>query len=302
MHFTGTIWRPPYEAGSLLLEATVGCTHHHCKFCNLYDGLPYPFRMAPLEQMEADLLEVQIELRRRRDKPQVKRVFLVGGNPFALEFKRLRRIGELIRQYFPECQSVGCFARVTDIARKTDRELRELKQLGYEGISIGVETGDGGALAFMEKGYRPEEILQAAGRLEAAGIGYHFFYLAGLSGAGKAREAAQRSAELFNRTRPGIIGSSMLTVFPGTRLFQERQAGLWQEAGEVEKLEELRHLIAGLTIPVYFATLGESNGVFVEGPLPGARERLLAELDEVIEAREEAEAELSAYRKRFAGE
>ena len=28
MHYTGTIWRPPYESGSLLLEAAAGCTHH----------------------------------------------------------------------------------------------------------------------------------------------------------------------------------------------------------------------------------------------------------------------------------
>lgn len=27
MHYTGTIWRPPYESGSLLLEAAAGCTH-----------------------------------------------------------------------------------------------------------------------------------------------------------------------------------------------------------------------------------------------------------------------------------
>ena len=33
MHYTGTIWRPPYEASSLLLEVTAGCTHHKCKFC-----------------------------------------------------------------------------------------------------------------------------------------------------------------------------------------------------------------------------------------------------------------------------
>lgn len=301
MHYTGTIWRPPYEAGSLLIEATAGCTHHRCKFCNLYDGLPYPFRMAPLEQIEADLLEVQMELRRRRDKPQVRRVFLVGGNPFALEFKRLRRIGELIRQYFPECRSVGCFARVTDITRKTDWELGELKKLGYEGISIGVETGDDTALSFMGKGYRAEDILRETGRLDAVGMGYHFFYLAGLSGAGKAGEAAEVSAALFNQTRPGIIGSSMLTVFPGTRLYEEREAGLWQEAGELEKLAELRALVAGLAIPVYFATLGESNGVFVEGQLPGERERLLAELDEVIGAGEEAEAALRAHRRQFAG-
>ena len=35
MHYTGTIWRPPYEAYSLLVQVTAGCTHHSCKFCTL---------------------------------------------------------------------------------------------------------------------------------------------------------------------------------------------------------------------------------------------------------------------------
>ena len=55
MHYTGTIWRPPYEATSLLIEVTAGCTHHKCKFCTLYNDLPYKFRMSPLEDIEADL-------------------------------------------------------------------------------------------------------------------------------------------------------------------------------------------------------------------------------------------------------
>ena len=59
MHFTGTIWRPPYEAASLLIQVTAGCTHHRCKFCTLYNDLPFPFRMSPLEDIESDLLEVQ---------------------------------------------------------------------------------------------------------------------------------------------------------------------------------------------------------------------------------------------------
>ena len=55
MHFYGTIWRPPYEADSLLIQATAGCTHHACKFCTLYEDLPFRFRMSPLEEVEADL-------------------------------------------------------------------------------------------------------------------------------------------------------------------------------------------------------------------------------------------------------
>ena len=52
MHYTGTIWRPPYEASSLLLEVTAGCTHHKCKFCTLYADLPFQFQMSPLNDIE----------------------------------------------------------------------------------------------------------------------------------------------------------------------------------------------------------------------------------------------------------
>ena len=51
MHYTGTIWRPPYEADSLIIEATAGCTHHRCKFCTLYEDLPFKFRPSPLEDI-----------------------------------------------------------------------------------------------------------------------------------------------------------------------------------------------------------------------------------------------------------
>ena len=106
MHYTGTIWRPPYEAGSLLLEATAGCTHHKCKFCTLYNDLPFSFRMFPLEDIEDDLQEAA-------------------------------------KRYFPSCESIGSFARITDIGPKSDEELQRLKSAGFDGLTIGMETADG---------------------------------------------------------------------------------------------------------------------------------------------------------------
>ena len=52
MHFTGTIWRPPYEAGSALLQVTVGCTHHKCRFCSLYKD---PFSLSPMSEIREDI-------------------------------------------------------------------------------------------------------------------------------------------------------------------------------------------------------------------------------------------------------
>ncbi len=97
MHYTGTIWRPPYEASSLLLEATAGCTHHRCKFCTLYADLPFPFRMARLSDMEEDLKEAE-ELYHHRMGRRMSRVFLTGANPFVLKYEKLMKIAERIRE------------------------------------------------------------------------------------------------------------------------------------------------------------------------------------------------------------
>ena len=97
MHYTGTIWRPPYEASSLLIEVTAGCTHHKCKFCTLYDDIPFKFRMSPLEDVEADLMEAKRQFRFWKQY-KIRRTFLTGANPFVLKFERLMTISALIKK------------------------------------------------------------------------------------------------------------------------------------------------------------------------------------------------------------
>lgn len=293
MHYTGTIWRPPYEASSLLIEVTAGCTHHKCKFCTLYDDLPFKFRMSPVEDIEADLAEVQAELIRWNSE-KVSRVYLTGANPFVLKFQRLKEIAELIHKYLPDCKTIGCFARVTDIALKTDEELKALQELGYDGITIGVETGDGEILEFMNKGYKPEEIITQSHRLDTAKIKYNYFYLAGISGSGRGRIGALETAKVFNQTSPQIIGSSMLTVYPESGLYAEIQDSNWSEETEIEKLDELKTLIENLEIPAYFATLGASNAIFVQGQLPKDKTAMIKHLEKVCKT--QSESELRHYR------
>ncbi len=98
MHYTGTIWRPPYEAASLLLEVTAGCTHHKCKFCTLYHDLPFRFRMSPMEDIECDLREVKRGFK-GWNSGRIDRVFLTGANPFVLSYDKLAAIAELIHKY-----------------------------------------------------------------------------------------------------------------------------------------------------------------------------------------------------------
>ncbi len=231
MHYTGTIWRPPYEASSLLLEVTAGCTHHRCKFCTLYADLPFQFRMSPMEDIEEDLKEAQITYRRFMGR-KVLRTFLTGANPFVLKYDRLMEIAGLVHKYFPGMETIGSFARVTDITLKSDEELAALHGAGYDGLTIGIETADDEALRFMDKGYLAADILEQCGRLDKAGIRYSFFYLTGISGAGRGEDGARATAAVCNKLHPLLVGANMLTIYPDSGLYQEIRRGNWKEESE----------------------------------------------------------------------
>lgn len=294
MHYTGTIWRPPYEAASLLLEATAGCTHHKCKFCTLYHDLPFNFRMSPLEDIECDLQEAERAVKGLNNR-RIDRVFLTGANPFVLSCGKLTAIAERIHKYLPSVKSIGSFARITDVTPKTDEELAGLRALGYDGLTIGIETGDDEALRFMNKGYTSADIIKQCLRLDSAGIHYSFFYLVSISGAGRGEIGAKRTADVCNQLHPALIGANMLTIYPDSELYAEIQRGNWQEEGELEKYKEVRTLIEHLQISTTFAAMGASNAYQFHGQLPKDKKKLLSFLDEII--RNVSEEELQRYRR-----
>lgn len=288
MHFTGTVWRPPYEAWSALLQVTAGCTHHKCKFCTLYENLPFRFRMSPVEEIESDLKELSCLT------PNSLRLFLTGANPFVLSTDKLKCIAALAKQYLPKLDSIGCFARITDISPKSIDELKELRAVGYNRITIGVETGDDKALSFMKKGYTSADILLQCKKLEEANMDYNFFYLTGICGKGNSRQGVENTVRIFNQLHPKIIGASMLTVFETSQLYQEIHLGNWQEESEFEKLKELRLLIEKLEINTHFAALGSSNAFNFHGKIPKEKQKLIEYIDSILNSY--TEKQLKNYR------
>ena len=84
MHYTGTVYRNPYEPPSPLLEITQGCSHNKCKFCNMYSAVK--FKPSPIEWIEEDLAEIASMY------PNTHRLQLLSADPFVLSFKQLDEI------------------------------------------------------------------------------------------------------------------------------------------------------------------------------------------------------------------
>lgn len=272
MHYRGTIWRPPFESNSALLQITSGCTHHSCKFCSLYD---VDFRMSPIKEIEEDLRELS------KLMPNAKRVFMTGANPMVLPFEKLKDLFELIHQYLPNVKSIGGFARITDLVPKSTSELRELHYLGLDGISIGTETGDDDVLSYMNKGNTASQTIKQCKKLDTVGIGYHITYLTGLAGHNKGEENAIESAKVFNMLSPQSINIVALTIFPESELYKEIQTGKYIPSGEVEKILELKTLIERLSISTVIHANTISNLAPFIGRLPQDKARIIQLLEQV---------------------
>lgn len=291
MHFTGRTWRPPYEAYSVIIQATAGCTYHKCRFCSLY--LDECFRMSPMEEFEEDLAEI------KNYQPYARRIFWTGANPFAMSYENLKLRALTVRDYLIKCQTMAMFTSIRDIMDKEVWQLKKLRAMGINGLSIGTESGDDETLSLAGKGYTAADILEQCRKLDEAGIEYYFVYMTGLAGKGAGWRNAVNSAELFSRLNPYFISVDSLTLFPDTELYRMAQAGQFVPAGERERLRELQTFVEHLQIRTHLFANSVSNFYPVTAYLPKEREAVVSELQYILDT--VGEQEMANYRRELKG-
>ena len=272
MHIARPQHRPPRDMNCPMLQVSDGCTHGKCKFCDIYTGIL--FRPSPMNEIVEDIDEIAATA-----TALTRRIYLTGGNPFALPNERLIEIFDAVEERVPTVKSYGGFCRITDIARKTDEELAELASRGVNDLAIGAESGHEETLEFMLKDQTAYDLVQQGARMHAAGIEFTFFYLAGLAGAGKGQENAIASAKAFSAAAPETILVVTLTPTNTWPLAKDIAAGAWAPATEVETVQEIRTFIEHLTCKSRIICSHDTDVVRFDGMVPADQENMLKLID-----------------------
>ena len=275
MRYEGSLYRPPSEAYSYILQVTVGCSHNRCTFCNMY--MEKQFHVRPLDDVLEDLVMA------RRAYRNVPRIFLADGDALIVKTADLRAILGTIRNLFPECERVTSYASARDLLLKTPEELEELHALGLEMIYLGLESGSEKVLLDINKGVTVEETVEGALKAKAAGIKLSVTEITGLAGQDGMEEHAVLSAQALSRMNPEYIGLMTLTLRRGTKMTADWEAGRFKRLTPRQYLEEQRILISNLDSEGSILRSNHiSNYVQLRGTMNRDKARMLAALDEAL--------------------
>lgn len=276
LKYEGDIFRPPSEAGSLILQATIGCSHNRCAFCAMYKGKK--FRERDPEEMKAEIGAAG------QTWPGTRHVFLADGNALTVGSGRLRSILQDLNTAFPLLERVATYANPRDLLHKESAELEEMRRLKLGLVYLGVESGSSSVLRSVNKGATPEEIARGAARVKKAGIPLSITVINGLAGLEGWEEHARESAVLLNEIDPEYLGLLSLMVIPGTPLFRRVQAGELTPPGPWEMIREIRMMVRHLSLSsCIFRANHASNYLPLKAVLSRDRRTLLAALDELLE-------------------
>jgi radical SAM superfamily enzyme YgiQ (UPF0313 family) len=289
MLYVEPIYRPPSEAGSLLIQATIGCSsaaQGHCYFCGswLIDRrIPQKkFRVRPAADVIRDLDEA-----RGQTGPGVRRIFLLDSNAMVMRAVALEQISRHAYSVFPSLQRVSVYACAHDILRKPDEDLERIRGAGVSLLYVGLESGNEDVLRLHNKGSTAEETVQACSRAIQAGFEVSITVILGLGGRKQSLAHARDTGRTLSRIRPHYLGALTLMVVPGLPVEEWIARGEFELLSQEEIIDELGEMLACIQTdrPIVFRTNHASNYLPLGGTLPQDKERLLRTIREARERR-----------------
>lgn len=275
MRYEGKLYRPPSEAYSYIVQATIGCSHNLCTYCDMYRDKK--FRVRELSETLEDIAQAA------RRFPRTEKVFVADGDALILATADWLTILEALREAFPRLRQVSCYATAENLLAKTEEELAVLKKAGLSLLYIGPESGDDATLKRIVKGATYDDHVEAARRAHAAGMRISVIMLLGAGGVKRSAEHAKASAKLITAMDPEYLGVLTLTVVPSTPLATLAGKGGFTLPSPKAMLAELRVMVAECSpSDALFRTNHASNYLPTGGRLPADRDHLVATIDAAI--------------------
>lgn len=274
MKYEGSIYRPPSEAYSLLIQVTTGCSHNKCTFCPCFKDKK--FRIKSFQEIEEDIREAS-------RYPAVGKVFLCDGDALIIPQKKLVPIFESINRNLRGVERIGLYGNAKSILRKTPEELTQLKNLGLTIVYLGVETGNEELLNKIRKGVSYAQLVEAGRKIKAAGIQLSVTVLLGIGGVEKSMEHARDTARILTDIDPEYASALTVMIVPGTPLYEEYQRGDFVLPDQFQLLNEIGTMIAQSNFTdCFFASNHASNYLPVKARLPREKEKAVKLINDVI--------------------
>ena len=282
IRYEGTLYRPPSEADSLILQATIGCSYNECTFCGMYRDKR--FRVRKIEELRGE-----IAWARKVHGPDVVKVFLADGDALIAKTSYLHAILDELRAAFPNLRRVSCYSSPQSLDIRSVDEMSKLREAGLTQYYLGIESGHDAVLARLKKGVDAAEMIRVAGKATEAGVKLSTMILLGAGGRALSLEHARESARVVNAIQPRFVSTLVMTPVEGTPLFEEAERGEVDELTPEETALELREFVQGLELRAsVFRSNHASNFLAVGGNLPKDKAALVAVLDAAITKPEDA--------------
>lgn len=281
MRYEGTIYRPPSEANSLLIQATIGCPHNKCTFCALYKKKK--FRIRPLSEIKED-----IQMAREVYGPRVKSVFFPDGNTIIMKTDDLVEIFEYTCEKFPYLERITVYGSARFLLKKKLKDLKRLHKAGLRRIHSGMESGDDEVLLKIQKGASAQQIIEAGLRVKEAGIELSEYLLIGIGGEELSTQHALGSARVLNAIDPDFIRIRTYTPVPRTPLGEEYRQSYFKLPGPHGSLRETRLILENLNTTGLFLSDHISNYINLNGKIPEDKEAMLKLIDYALTLDESA--------------
>lgn len=269
------VFRPPAEANSAIIQATLGCSWNRCAFCEMYTSKKFKVRNIEELKPEIGLLAKYYS--------GVKKVFLADGNAFVLSASKLIPILKEINQQFGKIQRISSYALPKDILSKTDDELKDLKGIGLKLLYIGIETGDDELLQLINKGETYNSTVEGIHKAHEAGIETSIMIINGIGGRKYSHQHAVNSARIINQINPKYLSTLTLSFPFGKDHFISRFSGEYIPQTISELFTELKTFLSLTELNnVIYRSNHVSNNLNLQGILSRDTKNLVEQLDRAI--------------------